>query len=534
MNSTVLKFLMIWLLAATAHAASSAHDHSAIAGAHKTPENLGEVNFEVNCKAEVRRPFDRAMALLHSFEYDAARNAFEQVARGDPRCAMAHWGIAMSYVHPLWAPPGAEEFAAGKAAASKGQKMGSTSRKERGLIEAAQSYYSTSSAEHPVRMLAYTQAMEELHDELPKDVEVASLYGLALIATAPPDDRTYENQLKAGKLMGSFVALAPRHPGLTHYIIHGYDNFDLAHLALDAARKYSVIAPDSAHALHMPSHIFERLGMWRDSIAMNQRSTQAARNYAASAGIQGHWDEELHGLDFMLTAYLQVGDYKAALATREYVDSIDQVYPQNFKVAYVFAAAPARYALERKDWVQAASLPLGHPGFPWQAFPWERAINTFAVGYGKARLADTEGARASFGELGKLAEELEAQNLLYRALRVRINAQILDAWIKLAENSTGGALAAMQAAVQHEAAMLIPDGPIIPAAEILGDMQLALGNYAKAIEAYASLRQKRRRGAITGALQAATELHDASRITHYRALLEDISSGTSSWPAFAQ
>jgi tetratricopeptide (TPR) repeat protein len=357
------------------------------------------------------------------------------------------------------------------------------------------------------------------------------LYGLSLIATADPTDKTFKNQLEAGRIMESFVAAAPRHPGLTHYIIHGYDNFDLAPLALDAARKYSVIAPASAHALHMPSHIYERLGMWKESAEMNLRSTQAARDYAERSHMKGHWDEELHGLDFLLTAYLQMGDYDMARQLRDYIESIEAVYPENFKVAYVFAAAPARFALERKNWSAAANLNLAHPEFPWDRFPWERAIHTFAVGYGKARLADIEGAQACRASLIKVAQQLVERGQPYKAQRVEIHAQIVEAWIKFAQGDTDGALTAMQPAVESESKMIIPDGSIIPAAEILGDLYLALNQYDKAIGAYDSARPKRRRGAISGALEAAIALKDPTRIAFYQALLAEISSGARQWQA---
>lgn len=504
---------------------SAEHAHSHTSGEVASGENLGEVHFNVSCGAGSSALFDRAMALLHSFEYDAARAAFQQITDSDTDCAMAYWGVAMSHLQPLWAPPGAQALEAGRLAAEKARSIGAAPPRESGFLHAIHAYYAMApKAGHREAMIAYEQAMAKLHTAFPEDVEVAALYGVALIATADPNDRTFKNPLRAGRIMEPFVARAPKHPGLMHYIIHAYDNFELAHLALDAAKKYSVIAPSSAHALHMPSHIFERLGLWRESIEMNRRSTQAARDYAARARLPGHWDEEVHGLDFMLTAYLQLGDYAEAQRVRDYIGSIETVYPENFKVAYVFAAAPARYALERKDWTSAAGLRLGHADFPWDQFPWERSIHTFAVGYGKSRTGDIEGAEKCRTELIEEARRLGARNLLYKAQRLEIHARILEAWIKLARRDKDGAVSAMRSAVELESTMIIPDGVIVPAAEILGDLYLELKQHKSAIEAYESSRQKRRRGAVTGMLQAALALQDRERATRYQAIMAIISS----------
>jgi hypothetical protein len=535
MKQALLYAALYLALMSAAHAqtvAPSEHVHSSAPGVIAAANGLGEVQFQVSCSAASRAPFDRAMALLHSFEYDAARTAFQEIATRDRRCAMAQWGIAMSYVHPLWAPPTDEDYRAGQAAAKRARRLGSRAPRDADFIAAASAYYAPElQSDPPERMRAYTRAMAKLYAERPKDVEVVALYGLALIATADPNDRTFKNQLEAGHLMEPFVEQARKHPGLTHYIIHGYDNFELAPRALEAARRYSIIAPDSAHALHMPSHIFERLGLWQESVESNLRSTQAARDYAEKAHLQGHWDEELHGLDFLLTGYLQIGNYDRAREIRDYVNSIDKVYPENFKVAYVFAAAPARFALERKDWNEAANLKLEHPEFPWANFPWERSVHTFAVGYAKARLADVPGAQACVETLVNEAHKLTAKNLAYKAQRLEIHAAIIDAWIELARGDPDGAIAAMQAGADREAGMIIPDGAIIPAAEILGDMHLGLKQYERAIQAYESSKQKRRRGAITGSLSAAIALKDSARIAHYQAMLDNLSGGAQQWQA---
>lgn len=516
-------FCMLTLLATLCHG-----HQSSIAGTYGTNEEaLGRVQFEMSCDSGLQKQFNRAMALLHSFEYDEARKAFNGILKQDRQCAMAYWGVAMSYLHQLWAPPAAKELSAGATAAAMAGKIGSSSERENGLIEAVNIYYATAAKRnHRSALSQYAKAMENLYETLPGDIEVALFYGLALLATADPQDKTFANQLRAGGILEAFLDKADKHPGLTHYIIHAYDTPELAHKALDAARRYAVIAPDSAHALHMPSHIFQRLGMWKDSIAMNLRSTRAARGYAEKAGIVGHWDEELHGLDFLTNAYLQVGDYAAARGVRDYIDAMEKFYPENFKIAYVLSATPARYVLEQNDWEAAAALPLGHPRFPWERFPWERSISLFAIAYGKARLSDVKGARTARSVLDRNAALLSERELPHLAERVEIQSLIVAAWIEFAEQRHDAALDLMRKAARLESATVIPAGAVIPADQILGDMYLALKQYAQAIEAYehSLRREKRRRAPITNALAAATALKDSERIAHYRELLQEISN----------
>lgn len=488
-------------------------------------ESLGEVSFRSSCRPPVQALVDRSMALLHSFEYDEARRSFHAVLARDPECAIGHWGIAMSHLHPLWAPPTEPAFREGAAALQRASKIARVSPRERGLIEALSAYYDQPPGRHVDGLRAYADAMQRLRQRHRSDVEVSSLYALALMATADPADTRYTKQREAGAILQSFVASAPRHPGLTHYIIHAYDHADLAHLALDAARHYARIAPDSAHALHMPAHIFERLGMWHESIQSNLRSTAAARKHAATAGIDGHWDEEIHGLDFLLTAYLQTGDLVQARATRDRINGMTKVHPENFKVAHVFAMASSRVALETQDWAEAARLKLQHPGFPWQRFPWETALVTFASGYGKARHGDIEGAEQARARLIEDEKRFTQMGLPERALRARINAGIIDAWIVLARDDPAEAVARLRQAADLEAGMAISDSPILPAAEILGDMQRMLNQHEAALASYerSLARTPGRRNSIRGALAAATALGQAEPMARYRSMLARIS-----------
>ncbi|HUG23688.1 hypothetical protein [Piscinibacter sp.] len=494
------------------------------AGAAPT-ESLGEVSFRSSCRPSAEALVNRSMALLHSFEYDEARRSFQAVLAQDAECAVGHWGIAMSHLHPLWAPPTEAAFRKGAAALKRASGMARMSARERGLIEALSAYYAQPAGRHVDGLRAYADAMGRLHSRHSRDVEVSSLYALALMATADPADTRYTKQRQAGAILQSFVAAAPRHPGLTHYIIHAYDHADLAHLALDAARHYARIAPDSAHALHMPAHIFERLGMWHESIQSNLRSTEAARKHAATAGIHGHWDEEIHGLDFLLTAYLQTGDLVQARTIRDRINGMTKVHPENFKVAHVFAMASSRVALETQNWADASRLELQHPGFPWHLFPWETALVTFAAGYGKARHRDVRGAEQASATLLDDEKRFTQLGLPERALRARINAGIIDAWTALARDDATGAVARLRQAADLEGGMAISDAPILPAAEILGDMHRVLNQHDAALKAYerSLARTPGRRNSIRGALEAATALGQTEVMARYRSMLAGIS-----------
>jgi tetratricopeptide (TPR) repeat protein len=486
---------------------------------------LGSINFQAFCESTIKADLNTALALLHSFEYDAAREAFTNISKVDNHCAMAYWGIGMSYIHQLWDSPSAADFSKGLDATNKALNYKTNSFREKKLIEALAVYYLPSGGDHRSRMKAYEDVLAAANSEDPTDIEIATFYGLALIANADANDRTFSARLKAGRIMDKFVAITPDHPGLTHYIIHGYDTPELAHLALPAAMQYAVIAPDSAHALHMPSHIFERLGMWNQSIEMNLRSTQAARNYAKKVGIKGHWDEELHGLDFMETAYLQIGNYEKAIEVRDYVASINSVYPENFKVAYAFAATPSRFFLETKNWQGAAQLDLPQKKFPWEKFPYQHAIYDFAVAYGKVRSGDILGAQSARKKLGQVSRSLTKQQYYYQARRVDININIIDAWIALAQNKSELAVETMTKALDLESTMKTPDGPLLPTAEIFGDLYIELKQYQLALNIYEqSLKNNpNRRNSIIGALECAKALDDQERIKKYKLLLDKLS-----------
>ncbi len=271
------------------------------------------VNFDIAGSQQVKNDFNTAVELLHSFEYDEAEKAFAKIIDESPECVMAYWGVAMCNFHPLWEPPTEADLKKGSKAIGIANSIKKQSKREAAYVDAVFSYYKDWSKTDPhTRCVHFEKAMEQLHDLYPGDREAAIFYALALDASASPTDKTYAHQKKAGRMLDSMYASSPNHPGIIHYIIHTYDYPGIAGLALAAARRYAEVAPSSAHALHMPSHIFTRLGLWDESIKMNTRSVEAARCYAQSTGMQGHWDEELHGLDYSGTyALLQKGEYTA-------------------------------------------------------------------------------------------------------------------------------------------------------------------------------------------------------------------------------
>jgi tetratricopeptide (TPR) repeat protein len=492
-------------------------------------EQFGEVSFTLSCAARVQPPFFRALSMLHSFEYDEARRMFKRALILDPLCAMAEWGVAMSYVHQLWSPPTEAELRAGLDASQRAVMLLNTDKgklldKERGLIHAIDAYYQ-GGPDHLARMAEYTRAMASLQATYPDDVEIAAFFGLALVATAQPMDRTFQDILRAGSVMEPFVARYPRHPGLTHYLIHAYDNNALAERGLSYARQYAAIAPASAHALHMPSHIFERLGMWREDIETNLRSTGAARAYAARAHVRGHWDEEIHGLGFLIYAYLQQGDYEKAREVRDYVAAAQAFYPENPKVAYVLASAPALYALERQDWRAAADLQLSHPTFPWSSVPWIEAMAEFARGYGAARLGDATAAHVALTKLRQYQLRLNEQHSRL-AERVSAYQQTIEAWLNFTHGEEAVATKAMRRVAEYEAATAQPDGVMVPAAEMLGDMYLQRKQYRQAQSAYEQSLQRypRRRASVLGMIAAASGLRDRKQREYYQGLLSDISA----------
>jgi hypothetical protein len=485
-------------------------------------DEFGTVSFSQSCDEKTRPDFNLAIALLHSFEYTEAEKVFVKVMDQDPQCVMAYWGAAMSNFHPLWSPPSATELQKGAKIITLARSIiTDKSTRESDYIEAIATIYDQwDTLDHRTRLLKFEKASLALYEKYTDDDEAAIFYALALGAAADPADKTFQKQKKAGEVLHKIFENKPDHPGIAHYIIHNFDYPELATLALPAARKYASIAPASAHAQHMPSHIFTRLGLWDESIQSNIASVTAAQCYAQKSGIKGHWDEELHGLDYLMYAYLQKGHDEKALEQVRYLQTIKEVFPVNFKDAYSFGSMPARYALERKDWAAAATLQPSPADFPWEKFPWEKANIYFARVLGAAHTNKLNDARKDLEQLKSLHATLVQAKETYKSNLVLIQVKASEAWINLAEGKKEEALALMTEAADMEDATAkhpVTPGEIIPARELLGDMYLQLGNPQKALLVYEEdlKRHPNRFNGIYGAAIASKKAGDAAKAKQF-------------------
>ncbi len=451
-------------------------------------QQFGSVEFQTSCTDKVKADFNLAIKLLHSFEYDEAEKVFAKIIDKQPDCALAYWGVAMSNFHPLWSPPSETELKKGAKAIEIAKSITNKSKREEEYINAIASFYKDwDKVDHRTRCINFEQSMENLNAKYPEDKETAIFYALALTAAADPADKTFTKQKKAGIILNSLYPSEPDHPGVVHYIIHTYDSPELAELALPAARKYASVAPSSAHALHMPSHIFTRLGLWNDCIASNLASMSSAQCYAEAAGIKGHWDEEFHALDYLVYAYLQKGDNDLAKKQYDYLKTINEVSPFNFKVAYAFAAIPSRYVLENKLWKEASNLKVHNEKFPWDKFQWQKAIIHFARVLGSVHLGDLTSAKAELTALTRIYTNLIEQKNTYSANQVQIQIKSSEAWIRFKEGKNDEALKLMNFAADLEDKTEkhpVTPGEVLPAKELLGDLLLEMNQPLKALEAY--------------------------------------------------
>lgn len=489
-------------------------------------KQFGKVHFETSCTGKTREDFNLGMELLHSFEYDEAEKAFAKVIDEEPGCAMAYWGVAMCNNHPLWTPPTGDELKKGAKAIAIAKSIARKTKRESEYIDALALFYKDwDKANHHTRSVRVEHAMEKIYRDYPTDKEAAIFYALALDASADPADQSYANQKKAGNILFGLYPGDPDHPGIIHYIIHTYDYPGLAVLALPAARKYAAIAPSSAHAQHMPSHIFTRLGLWDDCIRSNLASVSYARCYAPAAGIKGTWDEELHGLDYLVYAYLQKGENKLAKEECKYLNTIGVVYPVNFKDAYAFAAIPSRYMLENKRWVDAASLQIHPANFPWQKFPWQRAMVNFTRLLGFVHLNRIDSASFELQNLDGFYNQLLKQKDAYKANQLKIQITSSEAWILFKKGKDSAALKTMKIAADmedHSEKHPVTPCEVIPARELLGDMLLEMNKPADALKAYETdlERHPNRFNGLYGAAFAAKKSHNFKKArSYYRQLL---------------
>ena len=450
--------------------------------------DFGKVDWALSCSYETRDNFNLAISLLHSFEHDEAQKAFAKVIADDPECAMAYWGVAMCKFYSLWRPPTNTQFKEGASAIKIARSISNNSEKETDYIEAlAELYTNWTEVKHKTRMNNYANAMEKIHTKYSDDIEAAIFYSYALVAAADLTDKTYKNQLKAAAILKNLFADQPDHPGITHYIIHSFDYPGLANQALDAARRYAAIAPASAHAQHMPSHIFTRLGLWEESIQSNNNATNAAKCYAEQVEMDGHWDEEIHGTDYLVYAYLQVGKLDEALKLVNYLKSIDNISQVERKAAYASASIPARFYLETRQWTKASELEMISDKYTTEKFPWPNGITHFARILGAVNTNNIDDAKENFELLKICHQYLVKREDNYMATQVLIMVKAADAWIKFLEGNNEEALALMRTSAELEyntEKQPITPGEVLSAQELLGDLLMKLDKPAEALDAY--------------------------------------------------
>lgn len=490
-------------------------------------EPFGDVNFSLSCNYETRETFNLAIALLHSFEYAEAEKAFVKVLDADPECAMAYWGVAMSIYHSLWMQSDLGYLEKGEKLLKFAQTI-PASELEKEYIDAINVYYKDwDSVDLISRKLLYEEKMETLYNKHKEDTEVAAFYALAIRAAANPNDTSYSRQKKSGKILEDLFKKYPNHPGIAHYVIHNYDYPELAEKALPTARKYAEIAPASAHAQHMPSHIFTRLGLWQESIDTNINSTSAAVCYAESINPEANWDQEIHAVDYMVYAYLQMGNNKKAQEHLEEMQAVDDVFPkQTLATTYALTAIPVRMVLENKDWKKASTLHLPSIDFTWETLHWEKAIFHFGKALGFSHLGDIKSAENQLKTLKTLHQNLVDLKDDYKSGQVNIQVHAAEAWIHLAKGNETEALSFMKQAAKLESETTkhpVTPGEVLPAYELLGDMLLALNKPAEALEAYeVNLKgHPGRFNGIYGAAKAAVQSGNKEKGRfYYKQLLE--------------
>jgi hypothetical protein len=470
---------------------------------------LGKVHFETSCKPEAQKLFDQAMLYQHSFWYRASQRVFEDVLKADPECGIAYWGIALSLLWNPHAPTPAKNLTEGAAAIAKGKSVGAKTQRERDYIDAlAVIYVDYDKLGHLPRTQAYAKAMEQVAQRYPQDDEAQIHYALALNTSASASDKTYSNQLKGAAILEPIFARQPQHPGVAHYLIHLYDYPPIAEKGLNAARLYAKIAPDAAHAQHMPSHIFTRVGYWQDSINSNAVSQRVAREAS-------DFHDQLHAMDYQVYAYLQLGQDAKAKAVLDDMTTV-KGFTETFLVGpYALAASPARYALERGDWKAAAALEV-RPSPLAQV----QAITYFARAFGAARSGNPEAAKIDIAKLGELRDKLREAKDAYWSEQVDIQQKVASAWVLYAEGKYDDALKAMSAAADAEDKTEkhpVTPGVPRPARELYGVMLLERGMPTEALAAFEATLKKEpnRLGAYVGAARAAEKFGDPVKARAY-------------------
>ena len=516
---SLLSLLCALAILSTASWADEGHHHAL------TEEEVGAVHFMTSCSKGLEGSFNRAVALLHSFQYEKAREAFSDISSRDPQCAMAQWGVAMSHYHGLWDNG---DTAAGRAALHKAQEIAAanskTTAREKAYIDALSEIYREDGKDSYAHGRAFEENMGALQTAYPDDSEAAIFHALSLAITAPKTDKTFANQRKCGEILEPLFAKQPHHPGIAHYMIHCYDNPVLAQQGLNAARMYAKIAPASAHANHMPSHIFTRVGSWDESIASNARSAELAANDEGASKNGEARDQRLHAMDYLEYADLQSGRVKQAKAVLDEMNSLPPVAGLTLTGGYAEAAIPARYTMELEQWQEASGLQ------PRQdSVPWAQAITWMAVGVGSARSGNLDRAGQAEQMLATLRDATSKQNNTYWANQVEVQRREVSAWI--AEKSgKADAVAMIRSAAELEESMdksAVTPGAVTPAREMLAEMLVLEKRPSQALTEYEAVLKTapNRFNALYGAAQAAEAAGNATAANQYFQKLTEIAVG---------
>ena len=500
-------------------------------------ESLGTVDFPISCSGPARVEFNRAVALLHHMTYPQAREAFQRVASTDPQCAMAEWGIAMTLFQPLWPTrprPGALQQ--GWDAVQKAKALQPATPREQLFVAAAEAFFlDPASSDYWLRIRRWEQATQRVYAAYPDDADAAAFYALALLATAPSDTMSRANSERASEILVRVYERNPNHPGAMHYLVHANDAPGRERNSLEITRKYELAAPRNPHALHMPTHIYTRLGDWNAVIRGNLLAADAAIEYPAGDHGQYVWDEFPHAIEYLIYALLQKGADGEAAAQLKRLLTTDNLEP-SFKTAFHLASTQARYALERRAWSEAVLLVPREPEtLDWDRFAWPEAITWFARGVGAAHLGKVGEAKAAGQRLAELevatrngGEELFARNI--GVLRLELNA-----WVAQAAGERKPSVALMREAAELEASTpkhAVTPGPTLPAQEQLGDLFLeqkqpaeALASYRRSLELY-----PRRFNSLLGAARAARALGDETTARAFYQELLDVADGGTRQP----
>ena len=478
-------------------------------GQEETEQRLGAVHFDTSCNETAQRRFDRGMRYQHSFWYQSSKEIFEEVLKADPECGIAYWGIALSLLHNPHNPPPEPNLPLGLAAIQQGKVVGAKTQRERDFIDALLVFYTDyDKIAHGARVQAYLKAMEGVAQRYPQDDEAQLFYAITLNVAASPNDKTYSNQLKGAAILETIFKRQPRHPGVAHYLIHLYDTPALAEKGIDAAKRYSEIAPAAPHAQHMPSHIFTRVGHWKDAIGSNIAASRSAK-------ANKDFHEQLHAMDYLVYADLQLGQDAKARAVIDEMNAVTGFAETVIVGPYALAASPARYAIERGDWKGAAELqvrgsPLAHV----------QAITHFARALGAARSGNAEKGRADIAKLAELRDKLREAKDAYWTEQVDIQWQVASAWALNAEGKYDDALKTMSAATDAEDKTEkhpVTPGVPTPARELYGTMLLERGMAREALVAFEATLKKQpyRLGATLGAAKAAEKVGDTAKARQY-------------------